>query len=178
MNVAADGVVIAIAVPLSNNTSFLKLELHGAGGRLVSDNFYWIPTTLAQLDWANSTYYYTPATTYADMRDLAQLPNVALQGWAERDASGDIRVKLSNAGNSVAFFVRLRAVKDGGDEDIAPVLWDDNYVSVLPGESKRLLLKSAAIDRQAVKILVDGWNVSPQTLRVATSGKGAHPWPN
>jgi exo-1,4-beta-D-glucosaminidase len=162
-------------VSSSSATSFLKLELHDAGGRLVSDNFYWIPARLSELDWAKSTYYYTPATAYADMRDLSQMPRVGVKAAAARQPSGEIRIKLSNTGNSVAFFVRLRAVQNISDQDLAPVFWDDNYVSLLPGESKWLTLRAAGLSGQAVKISIDGWNVSPQTLQVATSDAAAHP---
>ena len=175
VDVAADAVVVALSVPPSNATSFLKLELHDAGGRLVSDNFYWIPARLAQLDWAKSTYYYTPAAPYADMRDLMQLPQVTLQASAQQGPSGEIRVDLRNNGNAVAFFVRVRALHNDSQEDIAPVFWDDNYVSLLPGESRRLSLRAVGLDGQSLTIAIDGWNVPRQTLEVAPAGKGARP---
>jgi exo-1,4-beta-D-glucosaminidase len=171
--------VKTLALPSQAATSFLQLELHDSSGRLVSDNSYWIPSKLAQLDWAKSTYYYTPATTYADMRDLEHLPRSAVKATATWDKpSGETRVQLRNFGSSVVFFVHLRAVKAGSEEDIAPVFWSDNYVSLLPGKSKWITLKRGEINRGPVQIQIKGWNISPQTLRVVNANRGAHPEAN
>jgi len=167
LDVAADGVAVPFAVPQQGATTLLQLELHDANNKLVSDNFYWVPAKLAQLDWGKSSYVNTPALSYADMRDLAGLPKAALQVSARKSSQqGEIALEIRNSGSSVAFFSHLRAVKLGTDEEVAPVLWSDNFVSLMPGGTKALTVSGIA--DAAVEIKLDGWNVAPRTLAIAT----------
>ena len=46
-----------------------------------------------------------------------------------------IDVKLSNSTNKTAFFIQM-TLKDKDNKTIFPVFWDDNYVSLLPGDSR------------------------------------------
>jgi exo-1,4-beta-D-glucosaminidase len=53
-------------------------------------------------------------------------------------ASGDrAHVTLANRGEVLAFFVEVRACDHAG-QDILPVTWSDNHVTLLPGETLRL----------------------------------------
>jgi len=45
------------------------------------------------------------------------------------------RVRISNPGNQIAFFTQVTLTQGKGGPEILPVLWDDNYFSLLPGES-------------------------------------------
>jgi exo-1,4-beta-D-glucosaminidase len=166
LNVAADGVAMAFAVPAQGATSFLKLELRDAQGRMVSQNFYWVPAKLAQLDWAKTTYANTPALSYADMRDLANLPRTSIQ-WSTRRERGEVAVDLRNSGNSVAFFLHIRAVKGATGEEIAPIFWSDNFISLMPGDARALTVSGLPDAKEEVEIKVDGWNVEPRSLRIA-----------
>jgi exo-1,4-beta-D-glucosaminidase len=166
LNVAADGVAMAFAIPAQGATSFLKLELRDSEGRIVSQNFYWVPAKLAQLDWAKTTYVNTPALSYADMRDLSSLPRTSVQ-WSTRRERGEIAVDLRNSGNSVAFFLHLRAVKAGTDEEIVPIFWNDNFVSLMPGDARALTVSGLPDAKEEVEIKLDGWNVEPRSLRIA-----------
>jgi exo-1,4-beta-D-glucosaminidase len=78
-----------------------------------------------------------------------------------RGADGETRVTLTNTGTTVAFFVRLQVTGGADGDEILPVLWDDNYVSLLPGERRELRATYRLSDlggaRPAVKIA--GWNV-------------------
>jgi exo-1,4-beta-D-glucosaminidase len=166
LNVAADGVATAFAVPAQGATSFLKLELRDAQGRMVSQNFYWVPAKTAQLDWAKTNYFYTPALSYADMRDLASLPRTPVQGSARRtNTRGEITVDLRNSGTSVAFFIHLRAVKAGTNEEIAPIFWSDDFISLMPGDARAVTVSGLPDVKEDVEIKLDGWNVEPRVFR-------------
>jgi len=43
-----------------------------------------------------------------------------------------------------SLFGHLRTTKDGGDEDIAPVFWSDNYISLLPASCSSATIRVAA----------------------------------
>jgi exo-1,4-beta-D-glucosaminidase len=131
---------------------------------MVSDNFYWIPAKLAQLDWNKTTYVNTPAISYADMRDLAKLPKASVQATARKaNSRGAVVVELKNTGSSVAFFIHLRAVKAGTDEEIVPVFWNDNFVSLMPGEARTFT--AGGLGDAALEVKLAGWNVEPQTIQ-------------
>ena len=143
----------------------------GPGDPLVEvrpgDNFYWLPAKLAEFDWKKSSYVNTPALSYADMRDLAALPAAGVQVSARQGSRpGELAVEMRNGGKTVAFFNHLRAVKKGTDEEVVPVFWSDNFVSLLPGDKRDLTV--SGLGDASVEIKADGWNVEPQTVVIAT----------
>lgn len=156
-----DSVTDFSSIPQQTATTFLKLELHDASGNFVSDNFYWLPAKLANLDWPKTTYVYTSAIHYADMRDLQKLPQATVKIHAIRHKQ-TASITLENRGKSVAFFLSLHTVKAGTDEEIAPVYWSDNYISLLPGESRTLLLRGLPASEK-VDLQLSGWNLPPLT---------------
>jgi exo-1,4-beta-D-glucosaminidase len=171
-SLADTSVKTSIVVPVSSQSSavsFLDLELTDSSGKLVSSNFYWLtptPDVMAQPD-PNSAWYFQPIATYADFSALGSLPQVALTGSANTQSSGSqstTTVTLQNATTNIAFFTRLQVVTASGDE-ILPVLWDDNYVSILPGASKTLTAKYATgAAGGPVTVRVSGVNVMPAQL--------------
>ena len=60
---------------------------------------------------------------------------------SERDGDSEdavTRVTVENPSKSVAFFVRLKLDRGKGGEEILPVVWQDNYISLLPGEKREI----------------------------------------
>jgi exo-1,4-beta-D-glucosaminidase len=55
---------------------FIELELAAADGKAISRNVYWLATQTDELDWANSNWYLTPVTRYADLTALQAMPTV------------------------------------------------------------------------------------------------------
>jgi len=39
---------------------------------------------------------------------------------------------------NLAFFVRLKLNKGANGEEVLPVVWEDNYISLLPGEKREV----------------------------------------
>ena len=72
-------------------------------------------------------------------------------------------VEVKNSSSAVAFFLHLRAVKPGTDEEIAPVFWEDNFISLMPGDARALTAGGLADAKGEIEIKLDGWNVQPQT---------------
>jgi exo-1,4-beta-D-glucosaminidase len=80
----------------------------------------------------------------------------------ERKNEGSVtHVTVENPGKNLAFFVRLKLDKAKGGEEILPVIWQDNYVSLLPGEKREITATYRASELGAAKptIEVSGWNV-------------------
>jgi exo-1,4-beta-D-glucosaminidase len=146
-------------------TWFLVLSLDDASGRSVSRNVYWLSTRPDVLAWDKSEWYYTPVTQYADLTGLERLAPAELKA-SVRFEPGRARVTLHNPSQALAFFVHLAVRKGAGGEEVLPVLWDDNYLTLLPGESLELAATYAAKDLGGARpvVTLEGWNVSPQLL--------------
>ncbi len=174
VDVAANGTHSVIKIPNMNQASpvnFVDLRMTTEEGNLVSRNFYWIPTRLDVLDWGKASWINTPIAEYADLRAVGDLPTTWLGAVAVSETCEDgiaVRVELANPTDKLAFFVQLRLV-DGLGDDILPVLWSDNYVSLLPGETftLRVVAPGAGIARDDLYLHVQGLNVSPRRLQIA-----------
>jgi hypothetical protein len=59
-------------------------------------------------------------------------------------------------------------VKSAGGNDVLPIFWEDNYISLLPGESRDVFVRVRKSDLGASypELLVDGFNVAPETLHI------------
>jgi exo-1,4-beta-D-glucosaminidase len=146
-------------------TYFLLLTLDDASGKRVASNLYWLSTKPETLEWEKSTWYFTPARSEADFTALNSLPKVRLQLSSQSERQGDkVRtlVTVKNPSKSIAFAVRLKA--NNGSEEILPVLWEDNYFALLPGEERQIAAHHSASDVGSAKVSVtaEGWNVEAQ----------------
>jgi hypothetical protein len=77
----------------------------------------------------------------------------------------------------LAFFVHFKVVAQGArygfeeeggqrDDEVLPILWSDNYISLLPGETRVITASYAKRRLRGAKpvVIVDGWNVAPKAL--------------
>lgn len=156
----ADGVV---AGPLV----FVDLRVASRTGEVLSHNVYWLPRTLDRLEHDKGTWYYTPIADggYSDLRALRSLPTAELAVEIAEDELAWV-VDLENTGDALAFFVQLRLC-DGASEDVLPVLYSDNYFSVMPGESARVRVRlpgGRAIPADA-QLEIGAFNLEPREHR-------------
>jgi exo-1,4-beta-D-glucosaminidase len=122
-------------------TYFVRLSVSDAAGKQVGSNFYWLSTKPDTFDWEKSDWFHTPSKTYADFTALQSLPPAELASKSttvRKGADSVTTVTLANPGKSLAFFVRLKVTRGKGGEEVVPVRWQDNYVSLLPGEKRTL----------------------------------------
>lgn len=129
---------------------FIKLDLRDAAGQLLSTNFYWRAL---------------PGDP-DDLTALNQLPMVKLTANVEMpklNAAGQrrLRVLLHNPTKSIALMAHVQLRRKSG-ERVLPVFYSDNYVSLIPGETKAIEVEAAASEfkGEASLIVVDGWNVT------------------
>jgi len=54
------------------------------------------------------------------------------------------------------------------DNEILPVLWQDNYFALLPGETRQVTATYALGEktRATSSVEIDGWNVNPKTADI------------
>ena len=127
---------------------FIKLDLVDASGRLLSNNFYWRALP-AHRD---------------DLTALNQLPTVTLEAKArtkENNSMRQVTITVHNPSKNVALMAHLQLRRRSG-ERVLPVYYSDNYVSLVPGETRTITIEAAESDFQGEDALVtfDGWNVT------------------
>jgi exo-1,4-beta-D-glucosaminidase len=175
VDVPPDGVRVVRTLPEFKNISptyFVKLALADSGGHALSDNLYWLSTKEDDFDFPRSTWYYTPLSAYADLTALQGLSPATLDVSAQverRGAEETVRVRLANPRAPIAFFVRLHLTRGRDGEDLVPVLWQDNYLSLLPEERREITATYRVRDLGGASpaLTVSGWNVAPRAVAIS-----------
>jgi len=146
-------------------TYFVRLSLNDSDGKPISSNFYWLSTKPDVLDYETPIRLYTPTKSYADLTALSELPSVQLRKTSETRQHGKFtssRVTVENPTRHLAFFIILQIRKGRGGEEVLPVLWEDNYFSLIPGEKKEVTAtyQTTALGNDTAVVRVSGWNIS------------------
>ena len=67
-------------------------------------------------------------------------------------------VELENTGADVAFGIELKLADANTGAGIVPIFWQDNYITLLPGES-RILQAAFSKNASNASLDIDGWNI-------------------
>ena len=170
VDIESDGVTKALTLPQSidglSTTYFVRLDATDADGKEVSNNFYWLSTKPDTFDATKSTFFDSEITGWGDLTQLNSLERVKPEIHAtieHKQGKVIVRVGLQNASPSLAFMTHLAVAKGRGGDDVAPILWSDNYVSLLPKEKRELTASFDArdLDGKTPVLEVDGWNIVP-----------------
>lgn len=107
----------------------IKLTLFDEGGKIASENTYWKTTIGSSKD---------------DYKKLNDIPQANVSSEFSIVGTDDTTIKatatLKNNSSTPAFAIRLRLVDDM-NQRILPVIMDDNYITLLPGESKTIAME-------------------------------------
>ncbi|MFP5228018.1 MAG: glycoside hydrolase family 2 protein [Acidobacteriota bacterium] len=181
VNVASDSSQRVFVLPQSINNGterifLINLTLTDSNGHVVSHNFYWVPYTLTNFNWAGTEYTTTPAERYPDLTALAHLPPATVTAHAEMvnaTHGREIQLHLDNTSSALAFQLSV-AVRTASGDLVAPIFWSDNWIELVPGESTTLTaqLPDNAPANPVVKI--DGWNIQSATITPAAASASQH----
>ena len=136
----------------------MKLKLQDSTGKVISDNFYWYSTSHDTLS-SHCKWYFCAAKSYANLTSLQTLPMVTL---THMDSFGTdtATTTVTNSSTNLALLIRLRVTNAGND--VLPVFWTDNYITLLPGESRSetATFPTGTLPSGSI-VQVDGFNVTP-----------------
>jgi exo-1,4-beta-D-glucosaminidase len=157
--------------PTPAQTYFVELTL-AQHGSTVDRNVYWLSTQQDLVDWRRTLG--NPQATmsqYADMSALQGLPTATVTATASSN-SGITTVTITNTSRTpivtVGFFLRAdvrrgqaNGVEQAGDNEVLPITWSDNDITLWPGESQTL---TATYDPSLLQgarpvVSIQGWNV-------------------
>ncbi len=166
LNLAAHSSGLAYKMPKLEgltDTYFVNLELTNKGGELVADNFYWLSTKADEMAFEETTWVYTPAKDFANLNALNDIAKVDVEANWSQKVEGDYTIficELKNQASQIAFFIEASVLNKKTNETIVPVFWDDNYVSIMPDETKVLRAKIATkLLPKTLDFRVKGWNM-------------------
>ena len=191
LNVGSDSSTLVFTLPVIgglSTTYFVSLTLVSEG-QVKSRNFYWLSNREETIDWSrqeeDSTGEYdistwSPTKTFADYTALNTLPRVNLDVSAKykKDGQeGSTTVTVHNPTSTLALAVHLTVNKSSSgrvrregeaDNEILPVLWQDNYFALLPGETRQVTATYQIGDKNNAtpSLEIDGWNVNRKTAGI------------
>ena len=157
-NLAADSVAsfpLNVAPLLANGLVLVKLEMKSASGDVLSRNLYWL------------------GEKSEDYRALDKLPPAQIMASAHfaKQESGEPRIveELKNAGVAAALENKLTLVNGKDGSRILPAYYSDNYVSLLPGESREITIDYPATEGVQPQLEVRGWNLASRKVGFGSS---------
>ena len=117
------------------------------GSKLVSQNFYWRATQ---------------SEDYLALKDMPKTQISASVSQAVQNGHSTLDIRLENRSTQIALMVCVKVVKNSTPNDrVLPIFYDDNYVSLLPGEKREVHAEfdSALLSGDRPRAVIQGWNV-------------------
>ncbi|UNI15623.1 Exo-1,4-beta-D-glucosaminidase [Purpureocillium takamizusanense] len=146
------------------DVGFLRLRLMTHDGKTtLSRNVYWLGKQVDALDWGNSTWYSTPVSDYVDYTALSGMKKADVAVKVGHEQQQQRAVVLENRSGVPAFFVSLNLV-DAQGEDVTPVGWSDNYVTLWPHETLSLTVDDW--EGRGAAVRVKGVNVDAAEVKL------------
>ena len=101
-----------------------------------------------------SSNFYMRSLEQNDFRAIRQLPAPKVEITTNSERKGDrwlLTTKLENTGPSPALMVRIKAVREKTGDRILPAIFSDNYIALMPGESRTLTTEVSEADTRGEK---------------------------
>lgn len=173
MTVPSGGAVHALTLPRlarDSDVFFVRCELLDSAGQVVADNTYWQSQQRDDLGApANDRAFELRQTSWADLTPLNAMATVPLRATAERPAGPDgrsVTIRLHNPTRRIAFFERAELTRTRDGDEILPIEYSDNYVTVYPGETVELTARIPGSGPVANWVRVSGYNTAPVAVPI------------
>ena len=147
-------------VPAIEKVGFVFLTLEDLKGNVVSRNEYCLAEVMDEHNWKKYRWWRTQLESYADFSALNSLAVAEVTSAVTRTAEG-LQVTLTNQADVVAFQVRMD-LKDKNGEYILPAFWNDNLVTLAPGQSLTFTCTTTEGVPSEATLTVSGWNVNSE----------------
>jgi exo-1,4-beta-D-glucosaminidase len=158
------------AGPTDSPVFFIRCQLLDRDGAVISENVYWqsqVPDDVGPPgnDWA----FDSRQVSWADMTPLNTMARPAMRISAVRDSADPalVRVVLRNPTSRIAFFQRAELLSAADGEEILPIEYDDNYVTVFGGETVEIRGRAPAGGPDPRWVRVTGYGGTPVVVPVS-----------
>lgn len=147
---------------------FVRCELRGADGAPVVDNIYWQSTKDDDIGGPqNEGAFLLRQVTWADFTALNTMPKAeaAISGQiSQRRGESRAAITVTNQSSQIAFFMRADVTKGPDGEEVLPVTYEDNYITLFPQEPRTLWARFRTADLRGAPphLRLEGYNVGKQ----------------
>ena len=156
-----------------SSTYFVRLEVRRQTGELVAENVYWQSTTDDAIDDSHANDQFGQMklnqTKWADLTALNTMPEVPLELTAEHSIAGSetsVTIRLHNPSQHIAYFERAEITSEREGDEILPIEYDDNYVTVFPGETVVIHGVIPQSGRTPAWVRLEGYNTPRITVAI------------
>ena len=160
VDIPADGKLIVGKVkfpPYTTDIKFIRTYVFDKDDNQIAEDFSW-----------------TNTKSYQSYADLANMPKTYVKSEVlnvkTENGIVTVKVRLSNNTRTPALLVRLKTLIGDTNERVLPVYYDNNYISLMPGEDQIITLEldSKRLKGQEASFAVDGWNLYSGKVGEAT----------
>jgi exo-1,4-beta-D-glucosaminidase len=147
----------------SSDVFFVRCQLLDANGKVLTQNVYWQSQKDDDVGEHDSAFGLEPAS-WADMTSLNTMPQVPLEISAKHSSSAGenhVTIRLHNPSEHVAFFERAAITRFKNGDELLPIEYDNNYVTIFPGETVEIRGVLSQSPKPAW-VKLEGYN-TPQT---------------
>ena len=136
---------------------FVFLSLRDDDGNVVSRNEYCLAQKTDRHDWKKYRWWRTQMEEYADFSALNNLAEADIKTSVTRNGKS-LEVTVENTGSVVALLIRMN-LKDAAGEIITPAFWNDNMVTLAPGERGTYTCSCPSEIPSDATVSFTGWNI-------------------
>jgi Exo-beta-D-glucosaminidase Ig-fold domain/Glycosyl hydrolases family 2, sugar binding domain/Glycosyl hydrolases family 2/Concanavalin A-like lectin/glucanases superfamily/Glycosyl hydrolases family 2, TIM barrel domain len=155
LNIAANSVSTLKAIDLQpwlklHGLVLVQLNLTDSHDSVLSNNLYW------------------QSEDDAGQRRLTELspqPIAISAHFTPQNDATRLEVLIKNQGREVALATKITVLDDAGNR-VLPVYYQDNYVALLPGESRSIEVQCPMSSGQCARVALRGWNAQARDVKI------------
>jgi len=139
----------------------------------LAENVYWASTIADDLGPArNDSQFATKWVQLGNMSALNSMPaaNVSVSGtYAEANGTTQAQLRIANKSNRIAFFVRAEITADPDGNEVLPIRYNDNYVTIFPRETRTIhaTFDSSLLAGHKPSLRIEGYDVQKQVVSLS-----------
>ena len=149
---------------------FVRCQMRDAAGKVLAENVYW--ESLVDDDLGPATNDDQFAAKWVQLGDLSALntmpaARVGVSGaYEEVDGETHAHIKVRNNSEHLAFFLRAEITRDSDGEEVLPIRYDDNYITVFPRETRTMdaVFLSSLLAGHKPALRLEGYDVPKQVV--------------
>jgi exo-1,4-beta-D-glucosaminidase len=173
VDVLSNSSMVAMSVPRVSGLSsayFVRCQFAGPNGDILAENVYWESTTDDDLGLpGNDDQFTTKLDKWADLTSLDHMSAVNLKigsSLTGGDREHTATITLTNNSNHIAFFVRVELTRGSDGDEILPIVYDDNYLTLFPHQARTISAKfqNSQLAGGTPALRVEGYNVPKKLL--------------
>ena len=135
----------------SNQERFLSMLLYQSSTK-IDQNICWLPDSSGSYSWLNKMLW----------------PQIKTTAFIK--GPGEVSVTIENPNvtfmDELAFFIHISLVDKKTKKRILPVFYNNNYISILPGNKETLQISFTPQKGVEPMVCIEGWNVRKQYIEL------------